>query len=101
MSEDIVGTRVGATQSKDDDEWKFFGFGVYEGDFPLPGSEEIIPGGMPNPRIKLDNGEVVWGAECWWGSEENTKAEMARYKGKITNVSIESVRREATGESVN
>ena len=20
-----------------------------------------------NPRITLENGEVVWGAECWWG----------------------------------
>jgi hypothetical protein len=23
-----------------------------------------------NPRIKLDNGDVVWGKECWWGALE-------------------------------
>lgn len=26
-----------------------------------------------NPRIKLDNGDVVWGAQCWWGPEEQVK----------------------------
>ena len=26
-----------------------------------------------NPRLKLDNGEVVWGCECWWGSEAKIK----------------------------
>jgi hypothetical protein len=23
-----------------------------------------------NPRIKLDNGKIVWGCECWWGPVE-------------------------------
>lgn len=22
-----------------------------------------------NPKIILDDGEVVWGCECWWGPE--------------------------------
>jgi len=22
---------------------------------------------MTNPRIRLDDGSVIWGAECWWG----------------------------------
>jgi hypothetical protein len=22
-----------------------------------------------NPKIVLDDGQVVWGAECWWGPE--------------------------------
>lgn len=23
-------------------------------------------GGRLNPRIELDNGEVIWGYQCWW-----------------------------------
>lgn len=23
-----------------------------------------------NPKIELDNGDVVWGYQCWWGPEE-------------------------------
>lgn len=25
---------------------------------------------MSNPKIHLDSGWVVWGYQCWWGSEE-------------------------------
>lgn len=24
-----------------------------------------------NPRIRLDDGSVIWGIECWWGPAEN------------------------------
>jgi hypothetical protein len=27
----------------------------------------------PNPKIVLDNGETVWGCECWWGPEDKIK----------------------------
>lgn len=23
-------------------------------------------GGRNNPRIELDNGEIIWGYQCWW-----------------------------------
>lgn len=36
--------------------------GVYEGDFEYPEDELSAP----NPRIKLDNGDIIWGIECWW-----------------------------------
>lgn len=29
--------------------------------------------GFPNPTIKLDNGEIVFGCECWWGPVERCK----------------------------
>ena len=29
---------------------------------------------IPNPKIRLDNGTVGWGCQCWWGSEEQVKA---------------------------
>lgn len=29
-----------------------------------------------NPRIRLDNGDIVWGRECWWGPEEKVQGEL-------------------------
>lgn len=54
---------------------QLFGFGQYVGDEVPP--EEIKFMGVhisnPNPKIVLDNGKVVWGCECWWGSEDKIK----------------------------
>lgn len=101
MSDLKAGDRVGAILSQNAKECEFLGYGVYEGDHPV----EIIPGfSSDNPRIKLDSGEIVWGCECWWGSEENFKQQLERFTaagGKVKNVSIETMRREARGESVN
>lgn len=33
-----------------------------------------------NPRIKLDNGEVVWGYECWWGDEPTFEKKSVGYE---------------------
>ena len=58
------GTRVGAIRNAKDETVYLYGFGTYQGD-------ELHPAiGIPNPKILLDNGSVVWGCECWWGSEE-------------------------------
>ena len=88
-----IGDRVGCILSgeRDGKTVNFLGYGVYEGDFISP----IGPFGMSweefdeiarkddpnytadkrakNPRIKLDNGNIVWGQECWWGDEEKIK----------------------------
>ena len=34
--------------------------GTYEGRFNVEGS------GIANPRIRLQDGSVIWGYECWW-----------------------------------
>lgn len=76
-----IGSRVGAVQSADEKEVRFYGYGVYEGDFVLPencgGLNFGLNFGIPNPRIKLDNGDYVYGCECWWGSEEKVKEMIA------------------------
>ena len=36
--------------------------GIYEGRHPRPES------GWENPRIRLQDGSVIWGCECWWTS---------------------------------
>jgi hypothetical protein len=76
-----VGDRVGVVSHQDNGPQGtlyLFGYGVYEGDF-VP---EEAAGWMAevdrevkatNPRLRLDNGKVVYGCESWWGSEEKVK----------------------------
>lgn len=35
---------------------------------------EFHASAMGNPKIVLDNGDVVWGFQCWWGPLERTRA---------------------------
>lgn len=38
-----------------------------------------------NPRIELDSGGWVWGAECWWGdADEDTPAAWAKGRRIVT-----------------
>ena len=69
MSRYQPGIRVGAIQDADDKNVNLFGYGVYDGDLPCE-----LSIGETNPRISLDNGEVVWGCQCWWGPEEKIRA---------------------------
>jgi hypothetical protein len=75
------GDRVGAILSATDTEVQFIGYGVYEGDYEVEagvgGMGELLrEAQIPNPRIKLDSGETVYGCECWWGSEERVKKQL-------------------------
>tara|TARA_B100000614_G_scaffold258752_1_gene281829 strand:+ start:83987 stop:84508 length:522 start_codon:yes stop_codon:yes gene_type:complete len=55
--------------------------------------ETMLKTARSNPYIELDNGQGVWGAECWWGPEEEFKK---RYEGwDIVEVDIEQEREEA------
>ena len=87
------GTRVGAISGKVDDCIEYFGYGVYEGEYlvdrkagglasfmwaayddPESGlSEEARKAILLNPKIRLDNGDIIWGCECWWAPEEHVK----------------------------
>lgn len=42
--------------------------GWCEYDAPCP-----LLGGAPNPKITLDNGDVIWGYECWWSPVKRTE----------------------------
>lgn len=102
MSKSNIGDRVGAILSASEEEIQFLGYGVYEGDFiPEEAVGDLasiaVEAGITNPRIKLDNGSVVYGCECWWGPENAIKAriEKAREAGtKIINVTIGDFRQE-------
>lgn len=69
-----VGSRVIALLEAKDKVVRFFGEGVYAGDFPLPKEAAGFNFGQANPRIDLPNGKTVWGCECWWGPAEKVRA---------------------------
>ncbi len=92
------GDRVGAILSIRDGEVEFLGFGVYEGDFVPTEAAGWLADGLRaqeivNPRIKLDNGKVVYGCECWWGDEAHTKDYLSKFD-KVNKIDIDAVRRE-------
>lgn len=76
------GARVGAVLSITDGHAKLLGYGTYKGDL-VPHTDDVKLFGMSmkelgrkNPCIELDNGDLVYGCECWWGSEQSIKEKM-------------------------
>lgn len=102
MSVHSPGTRVGAVLSGDKDSINLLGYGVYEGDFVFGDTASTAPvgfladglreHGLPNPRIRLDSGQVVWGCECWWGPEDKVR-EMCEGR-EVVMVDIDARRAE-------
>lgn len=111
------GSRVGAILNSDENQINFIGYGVYEGDFVPPkppfmkdweefdklgkqilGDKYTTEMRLKSPKIKLDNGTVVWGLECWWGTEKSVQEVLAEIidegKKKIVNVNIDEMRKE-------
>ena len=67
----IMGCKDGVVDS--------LGEGYYVGDFPLPDEivelfQTITYTGTPIPKIELDNGDVVWGCECYWSEADKMRA---------------------------
>jgi hypothetical protein len=72
MSKHNIGDRIGAILSADGSTVNLLGYGVYAGD-EIPPTGFAHDAGIKNPKLQLDNGKVVWGQECWWGSEQAVK----------------------------
>lgn len=64
-----VGDRVIALQCSNNDTKtvNIFGHGVYVGDYPVAIFDYFE---IKNPKIQLDNGNIVWGYQCWWSDED-------------------------------
>lgn len=82
-----VGDRVGAILSMNADSVHLLGYGVYEGEYEPPFIKEMKNRGeVPeaddyrNPKIKLDDGRIVWGFQCWWGTEEKIRTKIGERK---------------------
>lgn len=85
------GDRVGAILSIKDGVAKLLGFGVYEGrEVPDASAgawaEFYREHKTTNPKIKLDDGQVVWGCECWWGSEDQIKLKLLCLRVEPTSI---------------
>lgn len=85
MSRLPVGTRVGVILGTRGDVIEFVGYGKYVGDEVPPPTAGGFNSGAPNPKLVLDDGQVCWGCETWWGPEETIKAklEAAKDKGQV------------------
>jgi len=86
-----IGDRVGAILGSEGSTVSFFGYGTYEGhevpDEKAGGMGPLLRGlGRVNPKIKLDNGKIVWGCECWWGPEEEIKTKLAGSEVVVVDV---------------
>lgn len=68
-----IGDRVGAIRDADSETVWFYGYGVYEGETVPPENVGGMNFGFPNPTIRLDNSNTVYGCECYWGSESAVK----------------------------
>ncbi len=76
-----IGDRIGAIKCMDENTVYLFGFGTYLGDeFPPDdpsGNRGLMAlvhkAGIENPKLKMDDGTIVWGCECWWGDETTVK----------------------------
>jgi hypothetical protein len=79
--------RVGAVSHTRGKELFFYGFGVYAGE-EVPESavgwiaEALREHGQHNPKLVLDNGDVVWGCECWWSSEAEIERRLAEWRAE-------------------
>lgn len=68
-----IGDRIGAIKSADSTTVHLFGYGVFEGYKKHPELGQ-------NPRIKLDNGKIIWGFECWWSAKNKIIAAIGTRK---------------------
>jgi hypothetical protein len=80
-----------------------YGYGVYEGDYrPVEAAGQmadmLVDNKLTNPRIRLDDGQVVYGCECWWASEEEVLKRVKNYDN-VKVVSIEDDRKQTRESS--
>lgn len=108
MSKISIGARVGAILSANSKEVQLLGYGVYDGEHEPPfgplgmnkdeydkiAAEMKREGKLPedfvwkNPRITLDDGTVIWGAQCWWGTEDSIRSSIGDRQVIQASVSI-------------
>lgn len=99
-SRPVEGDRVYAVRNEDAENVYLYGYGEYIGQKPseddltmeTPFGPQTMPKGTPNPQIKLDDGSIIWGYECWWGAEKGFSAKFGNKK--VVTVSLAETRAE-------
>lgn len=71
---------------------KILGPGTYQGEEVPPKDRPGWAGAMaemdlPNHKILLDTGEIVFGCECWWGTESSMRKRLGEYETQMTTMS--------------
>jgi len=86
-----VGDRVGAISHEDNDNVFFYGYGFYRGVETPPRDVKFMGQSIttPNPKIELENGKVVWGCECWWGTEKQINTHLAKMSKTKTIILVD------------
>ena len=80
----LNGDRVGAVKGFDKDTLVVFGFGKYIGD-EIPPSDSIgysrilSSGNQKDRKILLDDGNIIYGSECWIFDEIEIRKSMKTY----------------------
>jgi hypothetical protein len=93
-----IGDRVGAILSSRDGRVEFLGYGTYAGEHVPEEAVGILAEGarehgIKNPKIELDSGKVVYGCECWWGSEAGVRRNLEMMVDtEVVEVDIDEVR---------
>ncbi len=79
-------SRILAILNAEDTFVNVLGYGEYLG-------EEIHPEyNFSTPKIVLDNGDIIWGCECWWGDVEEMEKRFFDGKREIRSVKIDDYR---------
>lgn len=63
---------------------------------PFEDEEKKMLALIGNPRIELDNGNAIYGCECWWGPEAQVQKQLSEFK-KVNEVDIVEYRKRASG----
>ena len=82
------GKRVLALRDTNETTAYIYGYGTYQGE-EIPPSGFCHDVGWKNPKILLDNGSIVWGEECWWGTVQRMGKEFIGER-KVVIVELES-----------
>lgn len=91
-----IGERVGAMLKSDEHTVWLIGYGTYQGEHVPP--PEILDLGIPNPKLVMDDGTVVWGCECWWGPEREVRGRLDGRKVVMVDMAQERASREEHGK---
>lgn len=93
-----IGDKVGViTDFTDDGICYFMGYGKYM-DEEIPHQKAKGPlvdvariAKKKVPKIKLNNGDIVYGCEVWWGQKESVMAVVAAAR-KVVKVTLADIR---------
>ena len=76
-----VGSRIGAILKATQTTVHLIGFGEYVGN-EVPTAEAAGIGkimhenSITSPKLVMDDGQIAWGCECWWGPEDQIRAKI-------------------------